>query len=114
MAQSSSEEQFPPTSSWTCPNCHKVHSKPHFAFPEQIDEKKKPGEVGRVIKDREVGKYGKCGAGVKEGTEEQDESKVIETGPQFDDDGMPQSLFCPHCGFLQNAFIIARTRSRKK
>ena len=95
---------------WQCPvpECGKKHSKPHYAFPDQVDLTRKPLESGRVLYGREEGKdtyY--CDSG-KDG-------KLIKgTGPDTDIDGRPAGLFCPHCGWIEDMVIIIKEKKRKR
>jgi hypothetical protein len=90
------QETYPPTGSWKCPDCNKKHSKPHFAFPDQVDTNKQVSEEGRVKYERE-GKSG-CFDG--------------ETGPDFEIDEcnriVMKGLFCPHCGFVHDITNIIK------
>ena len=86
---------------WDCPACGKHHSKPHYAFPDQIDYKKKPSDKGRVRFDREV----ECNQ-VKGDTPEIYGVKT--TGPEINEDGHPTSLFCPHCGWEETLIVIVK------
>ncbi len=99
--------------SWTCPRCSKTHSKPHYAFPDQLDTEKDVSQPGKV-------KYGwekKC---YSDSAPEMDrpeltcESKKMETGPEFDKKGIPSPLFCPHCGWQQEVVVLVKVKSRKK
>lgn len=96
---------FPPDR-WVCPielgGCGKEHSKPHFPFPKQLDETKKPGESGRVRFNREF----------KNGTLDK-ATKVLKeyVGKQsglYDKKGKVQSLMCPHCGFTLDGIILVK------
>lgn len=85
---------------WKCPVCDKQHSKLHYPFADQLDAKKKPDEVGRVKYGRED-KYD-CDSFKEKG-------KPI-TGPAIDKDGNPNSLFCPHCGWIEEIILIVKTK----
>ncbi len=94
---------------WKCPNCNKVHSKPHFAFPNQVDETKKAGTVGRIKEKfrREnadgTGNDVTCDEYVsKEGT-----------GPvKINDKQAP--LFCSHCGWVDELIYFSKIKTKKK
>lgn len=101
---------------WKCPTygCEKEHSKLHYAFPDQIDRKKKPLEPGRVKYNREEGKGDKNCEAFKGDT---DIDKMDDytndkntTGPAFDKDGNPSPLFCPHCGWEEELVIILKVK----
>ena len=89
--------KYPPRD-FTCPRCQHYHSKPHYAFSGQIDEKLEPNQEGRVKFSRE-GKFDDCG-------------DSMTTGPQFKKNGNQKGIFCPHCGFLDT--IICITKKVKK
>ena len=96
--------------SWDCPECGKHHSKVHYAFPDQVDTKKKPQQEGRVKFDRE----NDCGDGSKYSAKGDTPTKygLAKTGPDKEDDGTPSPLFCPHCGWLQELVIIVKTTKK--
>ncbi len=98
-----------PPSKWNCPNCKKDHSKPHFAFRNQVDLTKDPGESGRVLFDRE-------GSGLDCGVYKPDaEQKNLKgTGPSFDRYDNPNGLFCPHCGWLQEIVSVRPSEGKWK
>lgn len=100
---------YPPRD-WTCPVCFKYHSKPHFAFPDQIDYSKKPQEVGRVKFNRE-GSQMSCDEPKKYDTP----VKVFPqaTGDMKDEDGLQHPLFCPHCGWEEGIIQIIKVKSRR-
>lgn len=102
---------FPPNR-WICPKelggCGKEHAKPHFPFPKQIDEKKQPGEMGRVKFNR-----------MKDEETLDPSTKVVkkyvgEQAPLYDKEDKPQPLFCPHCGFtLEGVLLVNVTEVQK-
>lgn len=95
---------------WQCPvsECGKTHSKPHYAFPDQLDMTKKSMQEGRVLYGREEGKgYDQCDAG-------KDGKMIKGTGPPIDLDGHPAGLFCPHCGWLEDNVIIIKEKKRRR
>lgn len=89
---------------WQCPECNKEHSKLHYPFPDQLDPKKKPDEVGRV-------KYGREDKYDCDSFKEKVKGilKPV-TGPAKDKDGNPSPIFCPHCGFVEEIIIIVKTK----
>ena len=93
------------TKDWTCPVCQKQHSKPHFAFPDQIDYKKKPDEKGRVKFSRE--EYDDC-----DKDKHNPISKKIGTGLPKDDIGRPKPLFCSHCGYESTLVYISKVEKQ--
>lgn len=96
--------------SWLCPEptCAKHHSKPHYAFPDQVDLTKKPMEEGRVLYGREDGKgYPQCDIG-------KDGKMIKGTGPDIDIDGYPAGLFCPHCGWIEDNLVIVKESVKKR
>ena len=102
--------EYPPKS-WTCKSCGKHHSKPHFAFPDQIDEKKKPGDYGRIKFGREAkDETNTNNLGEKSDCKRSD----METGPQFEVDDcnnlVQKPLICPHCGFVDDVQNIVKTK----
>ena len=96
-------ESYSWTINWTCPSCDHKHTKPHFAFPTQIDKKKEPGAIGR-IKDKFT-REGKDGDNVSC----DDYLKKYGTGPVEDKDGKQSPLFCPHCGWLDELIYISKS-----
>lgn len=95
---------------WQCPiiECGKTHSKPHYAFPDQVDLTKKPMQEGRVLYGREDGKdYDHCDVG-------KDGSMITKTGPEIDLDGHVAGLFCPHCGWLEENIVIIKEKKRRR
>ncbi len=80
---------YPPRD-WTCPSCGKYHTKPHFAFPGQVDKKHRPGVEGRVKFNRE-GADMNCDDPKKYDTP----IKVMKeaTGHQFKQDGNHRPVF---------------------
>lgn len=100
-----------PARDWTCPDCLKYHSKPHYAFPGQIDYSKQTKEFGRVKFNRE-GSQMDC-----------DDHKEYDmpvkpfkesTGNQFKRNGNQRPLFCPHCGWEDTIICIAKSESQKR
>lgn len=91
---------FPPRD-WTCPECGKYHTKPHFAFPDQVDRNKRPTDYGRVRFNRAM----------KNGDDALDLSQPVrneyigQQGPMILDDKV-QGLFCPHCGWEEHVINI--------
>lgn len=98
--------KYPPRD-WSCPECKKYHSKPHYAFPGQIDYSKKPTESGRV-------KFNREGSGMACDDYKLD-TEIIEnkTGPEMVD-GKNQPLFCPHCGWEGQLLYITKTVPQTK
>ena len=95
----------PPT--WNCPNCQKDHTKPHFAFRGQVDLNCELGATGRV-------KFNREGSGMDCGQNKADtptKSGLPSTGPAVVK-GMPQGLFCPHCGYIQDVIKIRLTANK--
>ncbi|NOJ30325.1 MAG: hypothetical protein DA328_09190 [Nitrososphaeraceae archaeon] len=93
---------------WKCPSCNKVHSKPHFAFPDQVDETKKPNELGRIksVFKRERDEFGNkvtCEQYVKQQG----------TGP-VTIDGKQAPLFCSHCGWHDDLIYITKEEKKKR
>jgi hypothetical protein len=91
---------YPPRD-WTCPNCFKYHSKPHFPHPGQIDDNIPVGNYGRV----------KFNRADKEGVDVLDKSQPIKkefVGKQASmiQNDMVQGLFCPHCGWKEEIINI--------
>lgn len=86
---------------WKCPGCGHKHTKPHFAFENQIDKSKGINVIGR-IKDK-FSREGKDGENV---TCEEFVNKHG-TGPSQDDKtGHVSPLFCPHCGWEDELIYI--------
>lgn len=91
-------------SNWKCPNCSKEHSKPHFPFPNQIDENKKPGAFGRI---KEKFKREKADGGEIVSCE--DMLKKEGTGPIIDaKTGLQSPMFCSHCGWVDPIIHIVK------
>jgi hypothetical protein len=84
-------ESYSWISDWTCPICDHHHTKPHFAFPDQVNFKKQSNEEGRVKKNRES-KDSVCEA---------------KHGP-IEIKGKQQPMFCPHCGWLDELLYIIK------
>jgi hypothetical protein len=102
---------FPPRD-WTCVHCRKYHSKPHFAFPGQINYTKNLGELGRV-------KFNREGSGMNCDYYKLDtEIEKDKTGDSMTDEFHNAPLFCPYCGFEQTILYIIKIpekwRSTKK
>ncbi len=96
---------FPPNR-WECPKsmggCGKVHNKPHFPWPNQVDLSKKPGDIGRVQFNRS-----------DDGDNLKGDTKTIKKyigkqAPMYDKDGVLQPLFCPHCGWTQEGIVLVK------
>lgn len=101
MGRKSKQEFVYPPSSWRCPTCSKEHSKPHYKFPGQIDYSKKPGEEGRVVFNRTD----------KDGYRKGDtpyKAEYGETGSAVNEHGLPNPIFCSHCGFEDNVTYIVK------
>lgn len=98
-------DTYPPKR-WECPECKKVHDKPHYAFPDQVDLSKDPKQPGRVKFNREGSTTG-CDYNKKEDTPIRSDL-TGKTGPDTTPDGLPSPLFCPHCGFLLEAEYILK------
>lgn len=108
----SGESPVYPPRDWTCPvrGCRKYHSKPHFAFPGQINYKKKPLEPGRVKFNREDG----CGGALKGDTEIRTELGS-KTGPEtvtIHGQVFAAPLFCPHCGWEEEFIYIFKIKGQ--
>jgi len=99
--------KYPPRD-WTCPSCHKYHSKPHFAYPGQVDLTKAPTMEGRVKFNRE-GSQMDCDDAKKYDTP----IKVMAeaTGPRFSKVGKMKGLFCPHCGWMEAIINIVKVKT---
>ena len=97
-----------PGKKWKCPNCDKDHAKPHFAFRNQIDLSKKLGAEGRVKFNRE-GSDMDCG---QKKSDTKIQTGLPSTGPAVVK-GIPQGLFCPHCGWVQKVIPIKLTKVKK-
>ena len=97
-------ESYSWTIDWTCPSCQHKHTKPHFAFPKQVDHKKEAGVVGR-IRDK-FSREGKDDTGSCD-----DYIKKYGTGPVEDQHGKQNPLFCPHCGWLDDLIHITKYHS---
>ena len=96
---------FPPLR-WVCPNelggCGKEHGKPHYPFPGQIDYTKKPGIEGRIVFNRVKGDG-------ELDTHMRIEKKYVDKqAEQYDYDGTPRPLFCPHCGFTLEGVLLLK------
>lgn len=95
------EIQTYPPEGWVCPSCGKEHKAPHWAHEGQIDYDVKPDNKGRVLFNRRH----------KDDTLDRG-MKVIDglpqTGSQFDDKGLMNALYCPHCGFEATQIIVLR------
>lgn len=107
MPRVSSTITYPPKNAWNCPVCGKKHSKPHFAFPGQIDFKKKPEQVGRVKFDRED--PGGCDDAKGDTPKKHGNDK---TGPELSltecNQEINNPLFCPHCGWIDEITNIIK------
>mgnify|MGYP001561843357 CR=1 FL=1 len=89
-------KSYPPKEGkWQCPFCKKVHEKPHYPLPGQIEKTKSVDSGNRV-------KFGR----------ESKNDELLETGPRFNDDGIPASLFCPHCGWQAETVLLVRVRKK--
>ena len=89
-------ESYPPKKGrWQCPQCLKIHNKPHYPLPGQIEKDKSLESGNRVKFDRE-GKTDESG----------------QTGPMFNDDGIPNGLLCPHCGYQARTVLILRVKKK--
>jgi transcription elongation factor Elf1 len=108
-----------PARDWTCPRCNKYHSKPHYAFPGQIDRTKEPKELGRVKWGREEN-YADCDKPATDGYNGKIPAKVIKkfntekTGDQYKRNGNQKPLFCPHCGWEDTIICIVKTEPQKR
>lgn len=87
---------------WECNTCGKQHSKAHYAFDGQIDHMVDPDTEGRILFNRAE----RYGAGLKGDTEFKYQRD--ETGPAINKDGVPNGLFCSHCGFEQEIIVISK------
>ena len=99
--------KYPPRD-WTCPVCKKYHSKPHFAFPDQVDFTKSPLTPGRVKFNRE-GSQMDCDDPKKYDTP----IKVFkeETGQMLETMSLGiNPLFCPHCGWVEDVINILKVK----
>ena len=103
---------YPPRD-WTCPKCMKYHTKPHYAFPGQIDTTKEPKEEGRVKFGREDD-YGDCDSPATDGYIGKIPAKIIKlfgkkkTGDQHSKTEQQRPLFCPHCGWEDTIISIIK------
>lgn len=103
---------YPPRD-WCCPKCIKYHTKPHYAFPGQIDTTKEPKQEGRVRFGREDD-FGDCDTSATDGYIGKIPARIIKlfnkqkTGEQFKGDNIQKPLFCPHCGFLDTIICIVK------
>jgi len=102
--------KYPPRD-WTCPSCGKYHTKPHFAYPGQVNKLFEPLEEGRVKFNRE-GSDMDCEDAKKYDTP----IKVMKeaTGAQFKKDGNHRPIFCSHCGWLDTIICITKTQKQRK
>ena len=102
--------KYPPRD-WTCPDCHKYHSKPHYAHKGQIDYSKEPQQIGRVKFGREDS-YGDCDS--MKGDTPSVPHRILKklagknTGDQFKKNGNQHPLFCPHCGWEDTIICIMK------
>jgi ssDNA-binding Zn-finger/Zn-ribbon topoisomerase 1 len=83
---------YPPRD-WACPQCGKYHSRAHWRDKRQ-----------------ESGFY-------KEESKSQiDCVSVSDPKLKFDKDGVPQPLFCPHCGWVDDidVLIMESTQTKKE
>ena len=94
-----------PPKDWTCPGCHKYHTKPHYAFTGQVDFSKKIKESGRVKFNRE-GSQMDCSGDNKHDTPYKEMKE--NTGPDTKVSGGHTPLFCPHCGWLEEIINILK------
>lgn len=108
------QELFPPEESWECPNCNKIHSKPHYEKEGQIDRTKKVGQEGRMkfgreLKDEPSGNNVDAKADCKRDD--------METGnPTENVNGVEvnKGLLCPHCGYVQETLNIIKVKPTGK
>ena len=101
---------YPPRD-WTCPGCQKFHTKPHYAYPGQVDESLPIKAEGRVKFNREGSQMG-C-----DDMKELDMPiKVMKeaTGEQFKKNMTHRPLFCPHCGWVDTIICIVKSQKQKK
>ena len=94
-----------PPHDWTCVSCKKYHTKPHYAFPGQIDYSKQPKESGRVKFNRE-GSQMDCDSNNKYDTPYIEQKGA--TGPDTKTNGGHTPLFCPHCGWEEEIINIIK------
>lgn len=94
---------YPPRD-WTCPECKKYHSKPHYAFTGQVDFTKNPKEEGRVKFNRE-GSNMSCDDNKHDTPTKQMKEQ---TGPDIKVNGGHTPLFCPHCGWVEEIVNIIK------
>ena len=104
---------YPPRD-WTCPICDKPHSKPHYAFPGQVDLNLAPEQEGRVKWGRED-KSSICDT-PKEWVgliprRIINKFKKQSTGDQVKKNGGQVPLFCPHCGWIDDIINILKVTS---
>lgn len=92
---------------WKCPKCKKEHSKPHYAYRDQIDYSKKPLEEGRVKFNR-AETYSDA---LKGDTEFK--ANLPPTGDEKTRKGDDRGLFCSHCGFEQEVIVCINTKKKK-
>jgi hypothetical protein len=92
---------------WVCPVCSHEHGKPHFPFKDQINQKKRPLEDGRIVTE----KYQREGDG-KLSCKEYDDR--YGTGPVEDKrTGRQNPLFCPHCGWCDELIYIEKVTKKR-
>jgi rubredoxin len=103
------DSPYYPPRDWTCPECKKYHSKPHFAYYGQIDYSKNTQEYGRV-------KFNREGSGMDcDDHKEYDmplKPMAEATGPQFGRTGKQRPLFCPHCGWEEVMIYITKVKKK--
>jgi len=94
-------QELIPKKGWICPGCGKKHKAPHYAYPGQVDETKKASEIGRV-------KFNRRTKGDRLDTNQRINHDYTGEADDFDEDGYPKPLFCPHCGWEDNWTILVR------
>ena len=105
---------YPPRD-WTCPICKKYHTKPHYAFPGQVDLSLAPEQDGRVKWGREEGGVSSCDT--PKDWLGSIPRKIISkfkkqnTGDQVKKNGGQAPLFCPHCGWIDDIINIVKAVS---
>ena len=109
MSKQETVDSYAWTMNWVCPQCKKTHEKPHFAFPDQVDESKKPSTVGRIknaFKRENSDTIEKLNC--KEYTKDQ------RTGSVTLSDGKQAPLFCPHCGWIDDLIYVTRKKKSQR
>jgi hypothetical protein len=86
--------EYPPSGGWTCQNCGKYHANAHWKDSRQLSGQSK-----------------------WDNWESRDSGACLPSDAkyEFDEDGMPRPLFCPHCGHEdQPVFMFAVGKKRRR